>query len=181
MNDTNSFRILYDGIFVIQHFSKNAEYLFTRFKNEISWDNRIKSRKTASFGKPYNYSDINYELNSFPNLISEIIKEIVDVVGYEPNNCLINFYYENSSKMGFHSDEIEILEPDTGIIILSLGNSRIIRFKNKQNTEIFDFTLHSGSLLYMTQETQKKWLHSILSGSNDTSERISITFRKIKV
>lgn len=181
MIDKINFKIIQDGIIIIEDFNVADTFLLSKLKNEIKWDTSIKSRKTASFGIPYNYSDINYEFIDFPNFISSILIKIEKIVGYKPNNCLINYYYENSSKMGYHSDQIDILEPNTGIIILSLGNSRIIRFKNKLDNTIFDVEINPNSLFYMTQEIQKKWLHSILPNiDNDNYERISITFRRIK-
>lgn len=180
MNDANSFRILYDGIFIIKRFMIDANFFFFKLRDEIDWDTSINSRKTASFGTPYNYSNISYEVSSFPDYISEIAKKIETVVGYRPNNCLINYYYENNSKMGFHSDQIDILESDTGIIVISLGSSRIIRFKNKNGHNSFDIIMDAGSLLYMTQDTQRKWLHSILPSNDNNTERISITFRKLQ-
>lgn len=183
MEDLNSYRILQDGIFLIENFDIGGNDLLTKLKSEVKWDTNIKSRKTASFGVPYNYSNINYEFYNFPSYISEIIDKIEIILNYRPNNCLINYYNESFSRMGYHSDQIEILEPNTGILILSLGSSRTMRFKNKNENNLFDVIINSDSLLYMTQETQNKWLHSILpeQGPKSENERISITFRKIKL
>ena len=83
--------------------------------------------------------------------------------------------------MGFHSDQTDILVENTGIAIISLGETRILRFKNIENNELIkDFELPSGSLIYMTQEVQKLWLHAIPK-SNTENGRMSLTFRKIKV
>ncbi|MFT5096791.1 MAG: alkylated DNA repair dioxygenase AlkB, partial [Psychrobacter okhotskensis] len=41
--------------------------------------------------------------------------------GYLPNNCLVNYYLDGSSKMGFHSDDTSQLADGTGVAILSLG------------------------------------------------------------
>lgn len=178
INEIN-YKILLDGVILLNDFNIGGNSLFLKIKNEINWDLSIKSRKTASFGVPYDYSNINYDYNDFPNYLLEILNKVEMTIGYKPNNCLINYYYDSQSKMGYHSDQIDILEPNTGIVILSLGNSRIIRFKNKLDNSLFDIKLYSNTLLYMTQETQKKWMHSILPGNDDDSERISITFRRI--
>lgn len=180
MVNINSYKILYDGIFLLKNFNVEDISLFYKVKNIVHWDNTIKSRKTASFGKPYNYSNINYEIKEIPTFIDEIINKIEKIVDFRPNNCLINYYYNENSKMGFHSDQIDILEEGTGIIIISLGSSRIITFKHKLENKSFDIVLDSNSLLYMTQEIQKKWLHAILPSNNLEDERISLTFRRIK-
>lgn len=151
-------------------------------KNSIVWDDSIRSRKTASFGIPYNYSNINYIQNDMPDFFNELINVVVLKNGFSPNNCLINYYYENSSKMGFHSDQTDILFDNTGIVIFSFGFPRVLRFKNKNDTKlIFDVLLENNSYFYMSQNVQNHWLHSILPESNNDSqnERFSLTFRKI--
>lgn len=151
-------------------------------KNNITWDNSMISRKTASFGIPYNYSDIQYKQNKIPELFNDLINIVERSNGFVPNNCLINFYYDNKSKMGFHSDQIDILYKNSDIVIFSFGSSRFMRFKNKNDKSIiYDILLADNSYFSMSQEVQKEWLHSILPDkSNEVNERFSITFRKIK-
>lgn len=160
---------------------KDSKMLLYHLKNDIIWDHSMISRKTASFGIPYNYSNIHYEKNRIPEFFDDLINFIKSSNGFVPNNCLINFYYDNNSKMGFHSDQIDILYKNTSIIIFSFGSSRILRFKNKNDVDvIYDVLLENNSYLSMSQEIQNEWLHSILPDkSNKNSERFSITFRKI--
>jgi alkylated DNA repair dioxygenase AlkB len=169
------------GIRYIGEFISSPEELFRLLRDNVIWDTRMAARRTASFGVAYNYSEIHYPDTPFiPELIN-ILNRIDDELGFEPNNCLINYYLDGSSKMGFHSDQIDILEEDTGIAILSVGETRTLRFRNKQDkNEVVDFELPSGSLIYMTQEVQHVWQHSIPSA--DTNEgRMSLTFRKMKL
>lgn len=168
-----------DGIIFIENFISNSQILFQELK-EIDWDERMFSRKTASFGVAYNYSQISYPETKMPSNIKLITEKIFNTLGFEPNNCLINYYLDGKSKMGYHSDQIDILFENTGIAIVSLGATRILRFRNIKNPEIIiDYSLPSGSLIYMTQDVQNKWHHAIPKG--DTEEgRMSLTFRKIK-
>lgn len=155
--------------------------LLYHLKNNIVWDNSIISRKTASFGIPYNYSNIHYKKSEIPQFLNEFV-EIVNINnGFIPNNCLINFYYENNSKMGFHSDQTDILDKNTGIVIFSFGSSRILRFKNKKDSKIiYDVLLENNSYFFMSQNIQTEWLHSILPDKKKLeNERFSLTFRKI--
>lgn len=81
--------------------------------------------------------------------------------------------------MGFHSDQTDILFEGTGVAIISLGQTRILRFRNIENKEIIkDYPLESGSLFYMTNEVQKEWQHAIPK-SNTENGRMSLTFRKM--
>lgn len=160
----------------------DSKRILNYLNNNIIWDNSMISRKTASFGIPYNYSDIEYERNEIPNLFNELINFIESSNGFVPNNCLINFYFDNNSKMGFHSDQVDFLYKNTDIIIFSFGSTRSLRFKNKNDSSIiYDISLVDNSYFSMSQEVQNEWLHAILPDkSEEISERFSITFRKIK-
>ena len=155
--------------------------LFNAIEENVIWDTNLKSRKTASFGVPYNYSNINYQYLDFPFYIERIIDDLAPKLGYRPNNCLINFYDYSNSSMGFHSDRTDILVLYTGITILSLGNQRTMRFKNKSTGELKDTLMEPNWFLHMTAELQNEWLHAILPANNSLihNERISLTFRKL--
>jgi alkylated DNA repair dioxygenase AlkB len=160
----------------------NDKFIFSNLKSKIVWDNSINSRKTASFGVPYNYSGIEYDINRIPDFFNELIEIVNKNNHFTPNNCLINFYYDNKSKMGFHSDQIDILYENTGVAIFSFGSKRTMRFKNKVDKElIYDVVLENNTYFYMSQKSQIDWLHSILPDNEDMEgERFSITLRKIK-
>ena len=155
--------------------------LFEDIKLNTKWDESIRSRKTVSYGIPYNYSGITYSRSAIPNYLDELRNLVLHHVGFLPNNCLINYYLNGFSKMGFHSDQIDRLIDGTGIAIFSLGSSRIIRFRSKVNIERkIDIILNGGSLFYMSQNVQNNWMHAILPDKeNIQSERISITFRML--
>lgn len=165
---------------LIKNFLPNSQSLFEILKTNIEWDERMKARLTASFGAAYNYSQITYPDKPMPEQIEILCDKINDRFGFKPNNCLINFYPNGDSTMGFHSDQIDILAENTGVAIISLGDTRILRFRKIENRdETFDYELPSGSLIYMPQEIQKIFQHSIPK-SNTANGRMSLTFRKIR-
>ena len=169
-----------EGILHIENFISDPNALFTNLVKMVDWDERMSARKTASYGKAYNYSQINYPFQSFLPELQEVIEKLIVSISFEPNNCLINYYLDGKAKMGYHSDQTDILYPGTGVAIVSVGEMRTLRFRNIANKELFvDYKLSSGSLIYMTQEIQDTWQHAIPS-SNTEHGRISLTFRKIK-
>lgn len=169
-----------EGIVYKEKFIENSTELFNKLESNVTWDERMSARKTASFGKAYNYSQISYPFLEFTEALKELIQKIEQTVGFEPNNCLINFYMNGKSKMGFHSDQTNILFEGTGVVIISLGETRTLRFRNIEDRSIVkDFELPSGSLIYMKNEVQDKWQHAIPK-SNTENGRMSLTFRKIK-
>ena len=168
------------GITYIENFIDNPSILFGILKSDVDWDERMNARKTASFGKAYNYSQISYPFQEFPEVLVSIIDSIKNTLNFEPNNCLINYYLDGKSKMGFHSDQTDILYEGTGVAIISVGETRTLRFRNIEDKELIkDFQLPSGSLIYMTNEVQDKWQHSIPKSDTENG-RMSLTFRKIK-
>ncbi len=169
-----------NGITFIQDFLYHPNALYEYLKTNVNWDERMMARKTASYGVAYNYSQMSYPFQEMPDVLADICIRVKETIGFEPNNCLINYYLDGKSKMGFHSDQTDILEPNTGIVIVSLGETRVLRFKNiKDNEVIKDFQLPSGSLIYMTQELQEEWQHAIPKSDTENG-RMSLTLRRIK-
>jgi len=158
---------------------KEANALFSCLESSIDWDTSMKARKTACFGETYDESGVEYEAKPMHEILFPVIEEIEHQVGFRPTNCLVNYYSDGKSTMGFHSDTISNLEGDTGIVIVSLGAERDLTFRNIEDYDIrFFCKMTHGSLFYMTQETQRFWTHAIKKASVDTP-RISLTFRRI--
>ena len=169
-----------NGIIHIENFIDNPSELFSILTTTVNWDSRMTARKTASFGKAYNYSQIDYPYQDFLPELDIINKKLKTVIGFEPNNCLINNYLDGKSKMGYHSDQTDILEKDTGVAIVSIGETRTLKFRNIENPDKFlTYELTAGSLIYMTQEIQLIWQHSIPKSDTENG-RISLTFRQMK-
>jgi alkylated DNA repair dioxygenase AlkB len=87
----------------------NTKDLLNVLIQNVKWDESIKARKTASFGKSYNYSGIEYsELEMLPQL--EEMCDLIEMnVGWKPNNCLLNYYEDGQNVMGWHSDRTDII------------------------------------------------------------------------
>ena len=169
-----------NGTTYIENFIPNSNTLFHDLLQNIAWDSRMISRLTASFGVAYNYSQISYPFQQMPETMADLCQRINVELNFLPNNCLINYYPNGKSRMGFHSDQTDILAQKTGIAIISLGETRTLKFRKIENhSETVQFQLTSGSLLYMTQEVQKIWQHSIPKSDSENG-RMSLTFREIK-
>lgn len=160
-------------------FLADSQNLYKTLAAEVVWDERIRARKTASFGEPYNYSGMVYETLPMHPLLVPLADRLELRLGFRPNNCLLNCYESGDSTMGFHSDSEEGIAPGTGVAIVSLGAERRITFRSKRDkTEEYSYLLKSGTLLYMPPHIQQEWKHAILK-SEDAGGRISLTFRRI--
>ena len=164
---------------IVDGFLLNPFVLFQVLKDTVEWDERMKARKTASFGVSYDYSGITYPETVMHEELLPVCSLIEEKLGFLPNNCLLNFYPDGNASMGFHSDSSEELKEGTGVVIISLGAEREIHYKNKENRNlIITYKLKSGTLLYMDKEVQEEWLHAIPK-EEGAGPRISLTFREI--
>lgn len=157
-----------------------AAALFKPLNQSVVWDERMSARRTASFGLPYHYSGMSYQEQPFPEPLSALIEAITPYAGFVANNCLFNFYANGLSRMGFHCDEVEGLEPGTGVAIVSLGAMRELAFRRMDSKEIqWRYRLEHGSLFVMSAQTQAHFKHGILPDPKQPKARISLTFRAI--
>ncbi len=165
----------------IDAFIDSPEQLVESLQACVTWDERMKARKTASFGASYNYSQISYLPQPMLPALDAICARLSQTLRFMPNNCLLNFYPDGDASMGFHSDSTEGLSPGTGVAIVSLGSVRSIVFRKKTDRALdLVYPLGIGSLLYMPDDVQHDWLHAIPKAPG-AGERISLTFRSILV
>ncbi len=164
----------------INNFVLNSDQLFRHLCHKADWDRRLKRRKTASYGVAYNYSGMTYPKTEMLEDLIAICEKIDRHVGFMPNNCLLNYYPDGNSTMGYHSDNWKELETGTGVVIVSLGASRTIAYRSKKDAAIeYKYLLNGGDLLYMNNNVQQGLMHSIPQ-EIQLEGRISMTFRKIR-
>lgn len=169
-----------DVLLVDDFLSEHAK-LFDALRECVDWDTRMASRHTASYGVPYNYSQMQYPERPMLDSLVPVAERLWDRLGFRMNNCLLNFYLTGQSTMGFHSDDTTDLQSGTGVAIVSLGSPRGITFRDKSNPEIqHTFSLKPGSLLYMDAKIQTQWVHAIRK-QKDAGPRISLTWRAFKI
>ncbi|UOD32029.1 alpha-ketoglutarate-dependent dioxygenase AlkB [Massilia violaceinigra] len=161
-------------------FIADPDALFAALKSGVAWDERMKARKTASYGASYDYAQIAYDDVPMPAPLDALCARLEGELGFRPNNCLLNYYPDGASSMGFHSDETDGLADGTGVAIISLGSVRAIAYRSKLDKTLrVDYPLPNGSLLYMSGQVQQDWLHAIPKDPQ-AGERISLTFRAIR-
>jgi hypothetical protein len=58
--------------------------LFEELVHNVDWDDRVAARKTASYGKAYNYSQIAYPDAAFPENLQFIRRKIIPDLDSNP-------------------------------------------------------------------------------------------------
>lgn len=167
-------------VLFLADFLPNANLLFSELVTTTIWDSRLKVRRTASFGAPYNYSRMTYPEVPLPETLLPLQAQLAQVLEFAPNNCLVNYYPDGRSTMGFHRDDTAGLAPNTGVAIVSLGATRTLVFRQREfPDQTVTFPLSSGSLLYMPPAVQDTWQHGVPEEPEATGGRISLTFRQV--
>ena len=148
---------VYTFYFAIPEFNKDWEK-YDRWRSEKEYDTLLIYFEfiIELFLKKHNINDINININS----------------------CLINKYENGSEFIKYHQDSTKAFGNSHYIILYSIGEERIMRFKNiNNNNDIFDIKLKSNSLLIIYPEINYNYQHSILK-DNTKNVRYSLTFRE---
>ena len=153
--------------------------LFEGLLTEVVWDERMRARKTASFGVPYNYSGIECPPTAWPTILDETRDAVEAVTGWRANNCLLNLYRDGADSMGMHADMVEGLEEGTAVAVVSLGATRTLVFEDIGGENRCCYSLESGSLLVMPLSVQSTWKHGV-PRTDCRDPRISVTLRRIR-
>ncbi len=93
---------------------------------------------------------------------------------------MVTRYLNGSQGIPYHSDDEESIGTGTMICSISLGETRNLHFRSKNNSSVFNSSvqLGHGDFLFMTQKSQNYFEHSIPKDFS-TNMRISITLRQI--
>jgi len=166
----------------------NAE-IFERLLIETPWreesvvvygKRHLQPRLTAWYGDAsYTYSGLRLEPLPWTALLLEIRAAVEAACGRRFNSVLLNRYRNERDSMGMHSDD----EPELGdapvIASLSYGATRTFILRHKRDKRTVRLPLEDGSLLLMSGQLQRNWLHGINKSTRPLGERLNLTFRYI--
>lgn len=161
-------------------FVDDPDALFGIVRDEVEWTSQMKSRQTASMGIPYNYAGASYPEVAWHPALWDVAEKVEASFGFLPTNALLNRYPTGRHSIGFHADDVTILAPETGIVIVSLGAVRTMVLRRPEGDH-FHYTrvpMPAGSVLHMTAALQRTHKHAI-KREPGAGERISLTFRHL--
>jgi alkylated DNA repair dioxygenase AlkB len=139
----------------------------------------MRARRTASFGRPYDYSGMTYPEAPWPDWLASLRERVSQAVGHPLNNGLANHYADGEATMGFHADNMVGLAAGSRVAIVSLGAERTLRFRHQRDRSVVvDQRLAPGSLLHMGADVQAEWHHAVPAAPG-AGPRISLTFRQM--
>ncbi|MBD8531404.1 MULTISPECIES: alpha-ketoglutarate-dependent dioxygenase AlkB [unclassified Massilia] len=140
----------------------------------------LQPRLTAWYGDAsYTYSGLRLEPLPWTALLLELRAAVEAACGHRFNSVLLNRYRNERDSMGMHSDDEAELGDDPVIASLSYGTARTFVLRHKNNKQTVRLPLEDGSLLLMSGQLQKHWLHGINKSTRSLGERVNCTFRYI--
>lgn len=166
---------------LLQHLIRDTPWQQPKLKVFGKW--HPSPRLISFYGDPglhYQYSKaLHGTLGWTPRLLT--LKHTIAQYCQCTFNCvLLNHYRDGRDTMGWHADDEQELGDQPTIASLSLGAARDIHFKSRAaKDKRFSLLLTAGSLLIMSGNTQKHWLHHLPKRARCTQPRINLTFRAI--
>ena len=140
----------------------------------------------ADPGMSYHYSGGDHAALPWTPALSEAKAWVEASLGLRFNACLCNYYADGKVGMGWHADKEAELGADPNIASLSLGASRLFRFRRRSpwrdapdGKEIWDYELAPGDLLLMRGNTQQYFEHELPPRAAVKSPRLNLTFRLV--
>lgn len=131
-------------------------------------------------GVRYRYAQTELLADGWPPLLEQWRRQLETFVPASFNCVLANYYRDGQDSMSWHSDD----EPELGtqpiIASISLGATRRLQFRHRQNHQQKAYIdLASGSLLIMKGNSQADWQHQIAKTKRVQTGRINLTYRYI--
>jgi alkylated DNA repair dioxygenase AlkB len=138
-------------------FLDNSEELFNIILQNTEWSkiNYFK-RHVSHYG--FNIHNLNV-----------ILLDIEKQFSRKVTGAFLNYYENGNEYAPYHADKYNC---DTCLI--SLGTKRILRYKENKTKENVDYVLHSGDLLFIPNEINNNYKHSLLQTKKVDKARISI-------
>lgn len=126
----------------------------------------------------YTYSGKSHQSLKLTPTLCKILSAVNELFHEQYNGILVNRYNNGEDYIGAHHDDEKELG-QTGIVTLSLGATRTLRFKCPGLSHI-DHKLKDGTLFWFSNAINKKYTHEIPKSKLIKSPRLSLTFRNHK-
>lgn len=145
------------NIIHIPLFLENSEQLFYTIYQQTEWYKHNYFKRHISH---YNFN-IN-ELNI-------ILLNIEQHFSKKVTGAFLNYYENGDEYAPYHADKY-----NCDVCLISLGTTRILRYKNNETKENCNFILNCGDLLFIPNEINNNYKHSLLKTKKVNTGRISI-------
>lgn len=133
----------------------------------------------ADEGIRYSYSNNLLTTQPWIAPLLEIKQKVEEATRHRYNSVLLTYYRDGADSVSWHADDEAELGRQPYIASLSLGASRELHYRHKQEGVSGSIVLASGDLLFMRPGFQFDWEHSVPAQDGVTRPRINLTFRAV--
>lgn len=138
---------------------ENADELFNKILEKTLWCKiDYFKRHVSPVDYQYNIPELNRALLDIETQFSRKVDEI-----------FLNYYEDGNEYAPYHADQY-----NCDCCLISLGATRTLRYKENTTKENIDYILNSGDLLFIPNEMNKNYKHSLLKTKKVNKPRISI-------
>lgn len=127
----------------------------------------------------YQYSGVNHQPLAWTEPLLSVKQKIQSFYPSAFNSVMANLYRNGADSMGCHADDEKELGLNPVIASLSLGESRLLKFRHQKSKGVLDVVLSHGDLLLMAGDVQHHWRHELPKTKKIKAERINLTFRQV--
>lgn len=163
----------------------------------IDWEQRPDAPRkeywSNDFNHPYTYGRGHgirtYQARPFPQAVSEIRQNILDLTSVNHEGCFCNRYDNQHDQLGWHSDDDPGIDHEDPISVVTLGQPRAIQWRrlisyqgvapNAESERVSTVMLEHGSLFIMRPGMQFTHQHRIPKAGAIVGTRISLTYRSL--
>ena len=155
-------------------------------EQDTNFDTRLHNRHLCYYGSSiYSYNGIRHKPKPIPasgNYLCHILEHIKSVLpDFQFNSVLLTKYNNGLDNLGFHSDNEPEIMPNSDIVTISLGQTRIAKFRCLSVGNDYpeqELVLNHGNVMIMSRNSQNFFQHSIAADESE-NPRISITLRML--
>jgi len=135
-------------------------------------------RWQQAYGKDYHFSGKSSRAKLVPDLLEPYLNWARKSIDSNLNGMLLNWYDASLGHyIGAHRDSEVGLTKNSNIVMISLGESRITRFRPYLGKGYHDIQVNHGDVLIMSLATNRDFKHEVPKFKRDQGRRISITLR----
>lgn len=102
-------------------------------------------------------------------MLNKLILHVCEMFHREIRGAFLNYYEDGKDYAPYHSDKYQC-----DSCLVSLGVARTLRYKHNETKENTDYELGDGDLLFIPDQVNTHYKHSLLKRTNLQGQRISI-------
>jgi alkylated DNA repair dioxygenase AlkB len=132
----------------------------------------------SDVSKGYKYSSSVSKAKKMTPELTALLNYVNKFLGASYNGILVNQYESGNDYISKHSDDEKGLDPNIGVVSMSLGAVRKFRIRDKVTGKIvIDVPTLERSMIQMAGNFQNEFTHEVPKQKRVPGERVSFTFR----